>query len=422
MALIDFEHVSKRYRTGTGRGSLRDAVPNLLARITGGRDGRKDRDNVIWALKDVSLQIDRGETLGIIGRNGAGKTTVLKLLSKITHPTSGQIRVEGRTSALIELGAGFHPDLTGRENIYLNASILGLKRQEVDQRFDQIVEFAELAPFIDTPVKRYSSGMYARLGFSVAAHVDPDLLLVDEVLSVGDILFQQKCLNRIREFQAAGKSIVFVSHNLVSVQKTCSRVVWLERGEIAAQGDPQDVVNAYVHEQMQFRGKMSGSQAGEVPLRYGTGGAAIERVRTLGGNEEEQNVFAPGESMSVEVTYRAPRLISPVNLFLTIANDKGIRLWGTDFRESGFDRLKQIEGTGSLRCCLPSLSLRPGAYNLIVGIETDGEVLDRQGMLAPFTVEPASGQGYLPPGRYGLFDVGAYWALGSSETEGNEHA
>jgi ABC-type polysaccharide/polyol phosphate transport system ATPase subunit len=410
MALIDFDHVSKRYQVGTGRSSLRELIPNLFNRLTGG-NGRKNERDIIWALEDVSLQVDRGETLGIIGRNGAGKTTVLKLLSRITHPTRGEIRIDGRTSALIELGAGFHPDLTGRENIYLNASILGLKRKEIDRRFEDIVAFAELAPFIDTPVKRYSSGMYARLGFSVAAHVDPDILLVDEVLSVGDVIFQQKCLRRIQEFQSAGKSIVFVSHNLVSVQKICSRVIWLERGRIASQGAPQEVVNDYLYQQMSTKIEATSSEPGAIPIRYGSGEAEIEAVHILDRTGHKRDFFDAGEEIVVQVDYCAHERIESANFLLVVTNGEGMKLSGTDLKRGRADPLSPIEaGKGSVQCRFGKLPLRPGVYFLIAVIEGWGRILDRQGMIGPFAIRNDAGEEYVDPWRYGIFDIEADWA------------
>jgi ABC-2 type transport system ATP-binding protein len=228
--------VSKKFRLYHERPhSLKERVINL----------RRAEYEEYWALKDVSLEIGRSETVGLIGPNGSGKTTLLKLVAGIIRPTEGRIETYGRIASLLELGAGFHPDLTGRENVYLNASILGLTRKETDRYFDAIVAFAELQPFIDTQVRHYSSGMYVRLGFAVAIHVDPQILIVDEVLAVGDEAFQRKCLERIRAFQAEGRTIVFVTHALGVVTDICSKAYLLYRGDLAAEGDPAEVVAAY---------------------------------------------------------------------------------------------------------------------------------------------------------------------------------
>jgi ABC-2 type transport system ATP-binding protein len=233
---IEFRHVSKRFQLAEGR-SLREFVPLFFK---GGAFSEP-----FYALRDVSFSIDRGETVGIIGRNGSGKSTALKLIAGVMAPTEGEVRVAGRVSPLIELGAGFHPDLTGRENIHLNASILGMSSREIREQFDSIVQFAELADFIDTPVKRYSSGMYVRLGFAVAVHAKPDILLVDEVLSVGDAYFQEKCLARMHEFQSQGVTIVVVSHGLGLVSNFCERALWIDHGALVVDGPAAEVVRAY---------------------------------------------------------------------------------------------------------------------------------------------------------------------------------
>lgn len=238
-AAVRLEHVSKRFILHHEKArSFQDALVNFFHRRNGSREE-------FWALKDVSFEVRRGEMLGIIGQNGSGKSTILKLITRILEPTAGRIAVDGKVSALIELGAGFHPDLTGRENIYLNGSILGLSRKEMNRKFDQIVAFSELERFIDTPVKHYSSGMYMRLGFSVAIHVEPDTLIIDEVLAVGDEAFQQKCLDKIEGFRRAGGTIVFVSHAMEQVERLCDRVVWLDQGQVREIGAPGAVIDAY---------------------------------------------------------------------------------------------------------------------------------------------------------------------------------
>src|SRR5262245_23892284 len=231
------DHVSKRYkvrRTGGGRRSLGHRLRAL-----------RNHSDEFWALRDVSFAVERGETLGIIGHNGAGKSTILKLLSSVTAPTAGVITIDGRLSALIEVGSGFHPELTGRENIYLSGSILGMRRREIAAKLERIIEFAGVADFIDTPVKFYSSGMYVRLGFSIAAHLEPDILLLDEVLSVGDAAFQAKCLDRIHELHRQGRTIVFISPDLGSVERLCSRAILLQRGEVITTGAARDVIASY---------------------------------------------------------------------------------------------------------------------------------------------------------------------------------
>lgn len=242
---VRFENVSKKYRLGLTRTSLPTLIADWLKKPFGRAEEQKDQ--TFWALREVDFTLRQGESLALLGPNGAGKTTILKLLAKITTPTGGQIQINGRLSALIELGAGFHPDLTGRENIYLNGTILGLTRKQIDQRFDEIADFSELEHFIDTPVKRYSSGMAVRLGFAVASCIEPDILLVDEVLAVGDSSFQQKCMQRIHTLVENGTSIIFVSHNLYLVQAVCSRALYIDHGQIKFDGATADAIEAYEH-------------------------------------------------------------------------------------------------------------------------------------------------------------------------------
>ena len=245
---IEVCHLWKKFQRGEIHDSLRDNVPALVRRVV--RRGPKQRNlgaGEFWALKDLNFQLGRGEIVGIIGPNGSGKSTLLKILSRILRPNSGFVRVNGRLSALIEVAAGFHPDLTGRENVYLNGSILGMKNSEVKRKFDEIVAFSEIEPFIDTPVKRYSSGMYVRLAFAVAAHLDPEVLLVDEILAVGDARFQRKCLNRIQELGRRGGTILLVSHNLAAVTRLCERTIWLDRGSMLADGPSNQVVGSYMN-------------------------------------------------------------------------------------------------------------------------------------------------------------------------------
>jgi homopolymeric O-antigen transport system ATP-binding protein len=243
---LEFDGVWKKFERGELHDSLRDLIPAVAKNFLSRNQEEELEEREFWAVQDLSFQVRKGEALGFIGANGAGKSTTLKLLSRILRPNRGRIVKRGRISALIEVGAGFHQDLTGRENVYLNGCILGMKRAEIDRKFDEIVEFAGIGEAIDTPVKRYSSGMYARLGFAVAAHVDPDILLVDEVLSVGDMQFQEKCFEQMRGIVEQGTTVIFVSHNLQAVQMLCSRAIFLKAGKIAATGVTADVIDRYV--------------------------------------------------------------------------------------------------------------------------------------------------------------------------------
>ncbi len=248
--IIKLENISKRYTLGTGDsaayGSLREMVMTTaraqFERLVRNRERRTEE--TLWALRDLNLEIYPGERLGIVGRNGAGKSTLLRILSRITEPTSGRVELYGRVGSLLEVGTGFHPELTGRENIFLNGAILGMRRSEIERKFDEIVAFAEIERFLDTPVKRYSSGMYTRLAFAVAAHLEPEILIVDEVLAVGDAAFQKKCLGKMGEVAREGRTVLFVSHNLAAVRSLCSRAIWLDSGHVVGQGETVTVMRS----------------------------------------------------------------------------------------------------------------------------------------------------------------------------------
>jgi len=284
--------VWKKFRRGQIHDSLRDLVPALAGRLLRRRSTRQVDE--FWALREVSFQVGPGDAIGIIGPNGAGKSTILKILSRIMRPDRGRAWVNGRLSSLIEIGAGFHFDLTGRENIYLNGAILGMSRREMARKFDAIVDFAELGDFIDTPIKRYSSGMHARLGFSVAAHMDPEVLLVDEVLSVGDMAFQNKCLKCLERFQREGTTIGFVSHNLQAVARACSRVIVLDRGSVICEDKPAEAIHTY----LTHRTKITSGADGQ------HGGAEILSVELQKDGRPFTGSAAPGEPLQVKIGCR----------------------------------------------------------------------------------------------------------------------
>ena len=247
-AVIRVENLSKQYRIGQYEAAyktLRESIMNVFSR----RDGNRE---TIWALKDVSFQVNRGEVVGIIGRNGAGKSTLLKILCRVTEPTEGHAYINGRVGSLLEVGTGFHPELTGSENIFLNGAILGMRKAEIERKFDEIVAFAEIEKFIDTPVKRYSSGMYVRLAFAVAAHLEPEILLVDEVLAVGDVAFQKKCLGKMENISKQGRTVLFVSHNMAAINALCDRVIFLDEGKIMEIGRTADVIAEYLSSIQKF--------------------------------------------------------------------------------------------------------------------------------------------------------------------------
>ena len=391
MAPIVFHHVWKRYQLGAQHHSLRDAIPAALRRLSGRATPEELKDGEFWALKDVTFEVAKGETLGIIGRNGAGKSTALKLLSSITKQTKGDITVQGRLAALIEVGAGFHPDLTGRENVYLNGTILGLKRHDVKALFDKIVSFAELEPFIDTPVKRYSSGMFVRLGFAVAAHVNPDVLLIDEVLAVGDMAFQQKCMQRIHELKRLGTTMVFIAHNLSAVERICDRAILLADGEIAAQGEVGPVIQAYreqVTAREHRRFKYSVGQATEHLGR--STGVQVSAVRLRNGHQQAAEAFETGAPMTVEVEYDCARRIERPIVTISIERLDGLicHLASTRNRPGA---VGVLEGKGSLRLTYPAMTLLPNTYGISVEITEEGRAtpLETRKFISMFTVTSA---------------------------------
>jgi len=368
MAVIEFDHVSKAYHLGASRTSLREAIVQAPKRMFNRIGGRRD-DSLFWALKDVSFQVQPGEVLGIIGPNGAGKSTILKLLSKVSFPTKGNIHTEGRLAALIELGAGFHHDLTGRENIYLNGTILGLKRSEIDAQFSSIVEFAGLEQFIDTPIKRYSSGMYVRLAFAVAAHVKAELLLVDEVLSVGDMSFQQRSLAKMNELRRNGATIVFVSHNLTAVRAFCHRVLLLRSGKIVTGGDPVQVIRAYeMAEQEARQAALEKLRENDMQLLNAPESSdpinvsSITGIDLLNSSGEFTRNFSPTEPLIVRVHFSIPGgMATPVCVVRVRRRSDGANCF-----MQYFDHPCQtnLQGNGMFEACFDQTMLLPGAYQV----------------------------------------------------------
>jgi len=338
--------------------SLRDLIPSIAKKMFRLRRHEELRDKEFWAIKDVSFQLERGEALGIIGANGAGKSTALKLLSGILRPDRGTISVSGRLSALIEVGAGFHPDLTGRENIYLNGAILGMKRKEMDRKLDEIVAFSELSEFLDTPVKRYSSGMYARLGFSVAAHVDPDILLVDEVLSVGDWAFQRKCLEKMEAFVKKGVTIIFISHNLQAVANLCSRALLLRKGSVVESGPPGQVIRRYLSEAVS-------SARGDVRDRT----IWIESVSIVDEAGKEADFFTAGDKVSVIIDVRSNVREDALAVTLDFVNGDNLSVFNTSSERLGHGVFAVTPGASKIFRYGISLHLVEGSFFLRVEVK-----------------------------------------------------
>lgn len=368
-------------------------------------------EETIPALSEVTFDVGQGEAFGVIGSNGSGKSTLLKLVAGILKPTSGSVAVDGRTAALIELGAGFHPEISGRENVYINAAVLGLSRREVDRRYDEIVEFSGLGDFMEEPVKNYSSGMYVRLGFAVAIHTDPDVLLVDEVLAVGDEEFAHRCLRRIEEFLAEGKTLLLVSHSLELVEKLSDRVLWLDKGKQQLVGPPRRVVDAYrqavaeaeseahraardarIHDLEEDVEASAADEPDDLSAeRWGSRAAVIRGVRLLGADGGERYHFRSGEEMTIEIDAATDRAMDDFVFGIAIATPRGIECWGTNTHLQGFEP-ERFDGEATVRVICPSLELAPGDYSLDVAVHSrEGVPYDYHRRLLTFTVTGSGG-------------------------------
>lgn len=422
---IRVEGLGKMYRIGgpverykTLRDTLSGAVAQAGRRLRGlfgGGSGDSQKYETIWALKDVSFEVQPGEVVGIIGRNGAGKSTLLKILSRITEPTEGRVEVRGRVGSLLEVGTGFHPELTGRENVYLNGAILGMKRAEVDKKFDEIVAFAEVEKFIDTPVKYYSSGMYVRLAFSVAAHLDTDILLVDEVLSVGDVKFQQKCMGKMQDRAFAEKTVLFVSHNLPAVAQFCQRALLLEGGRLAADDDSDRVIARYL-------GSAEVAAAADLimaPRNSGNrSGWRCLRSVALSCRGVAASVFQHGDPLEIVVEASFPDELSgqTVNLGVAIADVMGRNIFGVGTREFGRSPAAPA-GRLQFKVLIDKLLLMPGRYtlNLYLGDNKGDLEIIEQAIF--FDVIWAPVNGVVRPPVTGVYFHPVTWEISSGQGE-----
>ena len=355
--ILRFDNVSKRYQLGLTRQSLPTIFSGWIkSRLHGTASGQADR--FLWAVKDISFELRRGESLALVGPNGAGKSTILKLLAKVTRPHSGKISSQGRMTTLIELGAGFHPDLTGTENVYLNGAILGLTRAEIDRHYQSIVEFSELERFMDTPIKRYSSGMHVRLGFAVASCVNPDILLVDEVLAVGDTSFHQKCVNRISELLNKGTTIIFVSHDLWLVQAVCPKAIYLDKGQVRLTGSTSEVIEAYEHDLHRKRAeKLKASESDEAIGKPGLGEITGIEVRSLNGHPD----LRPDCPAEIRVRYLTYADDEEISMVVRVVRSDGVTCC---MMRTKLDRYRVPAGRGesTLSAVLDPLQLRGGTY------------------------------------------------------------
>lgn len=372
--IIRLEGVSKRYRLGVNH-SYKTMAEKLTSLFMSSQEQDEVENKEIWAVRDVDLTVTPGEALGIIGRNGSGKSTLLKLLTRITQPTKGRITYSGRIGALLEVGTGFHPELTGRENIMMNGLILGMSRHEIKRKLDAIVDFSGVEKFLETPVKRYSSGMRVRLGFAIAAHLDPEILIVDEVLAVGDAQFQARCLGRMNEVANEGRTVIFVSHQLESVISLCRRTIWLDQGAIRADGEPEQIVSDYL---AHTRKQVAQTDIAQRTDRRGEGGIVISKIEVFDNSGVESNAFGVGDSMDLKFHYKSleSHLNVDFRLKIAIRNHHGhlITQLSNEYVGAIFER---VDPCGCLNICVPKISLTPGIYSIDFTVRLNGILMDQ---------------------------------------------
>ncbi len=457
--IIKFSNVSKRFTLHHERAhSFQDLVVSLFGLRTLSKRGvpmpRPSRE-AFWALRDVNFGVYSGEVLGIIGENGSGKSTTLKLISRILEPSSGSVSVKGKVSALLELGTGFHPELSGRENIFLNGSLLGMSRKEMAARYEEIVDFAEIGEFIDTPIKHYSSGMVMRLGFAVSIYVDPDILLTDEVLAVGDEAFQRKCLDHIAKLRRQGVTIIFVSHALEAVRSLCRRVIWLDKGRMIADGPAGEVIDRYLtyenakhadrlrsgapgdtkphiaapqpmemvaesetqlDEQHEDISEAQAQQEERIPStpgsRWTTGEIQISGVEFIGTGGESTTLFQSGQPLTIRIHYEAKRPLERPVFGLALYTENGTHINGPNTLFSGLE-IPVIEGIGFVDYRVEELPLLTGRYSVTVALTGPDttDIYDHQHQAYTFVVQPTPGM----PERYGLLYMPANWSFHPGE-------
>ena len=409
--VIAVERLSKKYQIGHANQEtmLRERLVNMARTVL----SRAKRDEqILWALRNVSFSVGRGEVVGIIGRNGAGKSTLLKILSKITYPSSGGVNVRGRVASLLEVGTGFHEELTGRENIFLNGSILGMSKKEVDQKMDAIIEFSGVERFLDTPIKRYSSGMRLRLGFAVAAHLDPDILIVDEVLAVGDAAFQKKCLSAMQDLRGGGRTVLFVSHNLAAVEHLCSRCIWIDGGEVRMDSESREVIQAYM-------GTVAGEETVNSDLsaiqdRRGNGDVRYRALEYLSSDREPLRVVRAGDSIVMRFCYHAKTAVPYTSFGFRLYTELGTLITEVGTCHHGIAIPIVEPGDGYLELEIGCLNLLPGRYHMSLWITGVGDVIhDGVEHGVTLEVEDANiyGSGRRFDSRFGILYFPQQWSL-----------
>ncbi len=410
---IRAENLSKRYRIGQREryNALRDVVTDAMyapfRRLSSfiqspsrdGNDRRSPTDKWIWALQGVSFDIKRGEVVGIIGHNGAGKSTLLKILSRITKPTEGYVEIHGRVGSLLDVGTGFHSELTGRENIFLNGAILGMRKDEIDRKFDEIVAFSEIEKFLDTPVKRYSTGMRMRLAFAVAAHLEPEILIVDEVLAVGDASFQRKCMGKMSVVAGEGRTVLFVSHNMGAIQTLCSRVIMLRQGTVYADGSPSSVISTY----LSTLEAVVGQDLALRTDRRGRGRIRLTRIEISMGGDTPSAALAIGRPVCF--VFHLTAVASRLTCSFTIYDQFGQQVTFFDSAMHSVEDRDDWEGGANLTCMIDELPFLPGRYRLNAAIMSNGELEDHVEGAAFFEVQQGSIQGRIVPEQTGTCNV-----------------
>ena len=365
MKIIEIKNLSKKYylRSGNRKTTLRDVFLGLFDFLK----KKEEKQKILWALKDINLEIGEGETVGIIGNNGAGKSTLLKILSRIIKPTTGEVTLHGRTGSLLEVGTGFHRELSGRENIFLNGAILGMTRKEIEEKYDQIVAFSEIEKFMETPIKHYSSGMYTRLAFSVAAHLEPEILIVDEILAVGDLAFQRKCLRKMRDVNQRGGTILFVSHSMQAVTRLCKRAVWINKGEIRMDGPADEVVGVYLNSQLKTASSKSWETIENAP---GNEIVRLLKVSTLNEKGENVSTFDIRRPVFIELKYKVlqdERVLMPS---FQIFNEQGVCVFTSHDLDEKWRHQKRSPGIYKSRAEIPANFLAEGHFFVAVSATT----------------------------------------------------
>ena len=420
---IRVEKLSKKYSLGAVKAhhtTLRDHLVGGIKSLFK-KELRPSQDaSIFWALKAVSLEIKPGEVVGIIGRNGAGKSTLLKILARITDPTTGMAEIHGRVGSLLEVGTGFHSELTGRENTYLNGAILGMTKKEIDRKFDEIVAFAEIERFVDTPVKHYSSGMYLRLAFAVAAHLEPEILLIDEVLAVGDIAFQRKCLGKMGDVAKQGRTILFVSHNMAAVESLCSTAYLLENGQLVESGTTKTVIDAY----LSTIPTLCNTSLEHRPDREGSGRLRFTDIELRLDEGVPTEVAQTGKTLLISVAYTSTSdTLKNVEMSIDIFAQNGQCMLMLNNEMSGTN-FESVPGVGRFSCRVERFPLSPGQYPITLFCRVNGIIADWVSAAILLTVEPGDfyGTGRLPPATHGGFLIPQKWGIQSNCTNSTVHS